>query len=837
MSVETDWHVLSDYSRIHSIRMSFSQPKKPGKTVAKTLQNIVTLDTESSGGWLDEGGRAWPYLPEKCEPLILTPTPGGAVWRENPQYDHEYATRMARITQDPGQAVSCLWLWQVGIEDTVTGEIEPFCGRTVESLKDFLAALAAEVKRQAVYGLLPKVSLAADTAAAEAVKTIVAHMIIFVHNLSWDFNFLRNIYDAEMTHKNTSKTKPRPVTFARAPHRPMKTQLYGMASVVEVRDSFVLANLSLEKWSEGCAHPKIKEPASFYTKIRHPGSRLTPEDLEYSVTDVVALAECLIPYRQKYHQTQSIPLTQTGEVRVELVERVAKQDPDWVAVCRNAWSSYTPQRFKDLVQLYSGGLTHANRRHASTELHHKIHHDLVAHDLASAYPAVMTLMTFPLGAWQECPVSDFADLAAITHADPWTPKIRWYAKVTIKGLCARGWWSIISSSKCVEPTTGVCLDNGRIHSAETVTLWINDNDYENIIKIYDWDDITVHELNWTGAGRLSKALVELILDYFYGKTQLKGVAGKEYLYAKSKIGINGIYGVFVFKIVSDIINFVGGSADLGGWTRTDATDLDIEMALTEQFKKKHLYCVYQIGIWVTSLVRAEIVSLLTQMDAEAAYSDTDSIKAERSDRVMQAFSDFNRLIDALTEKAATDLGISPSRWEADTPKGVHKHLGYMDREEDICEFVTYGAKRYAYTTEPGGVPTVVVAGLPKAGWKETIHRIEDFKNGQIWTTLQSHKSTHYYTCTEPASLWVDEDGLEWTDTHPFGAMLQPTTFSLELAADFGRFLAAMEGTAGRDDFDETPIIFKQGLGDVSRETSPAPKRSHKKTTRSHKKKQ
>ena len=93
-----------------------------------------------------------------------------------------------------------------------------------------------------------------------------------------------------------------------------------------------------------------------YSKVRFPWTPLTDYELEYCVTDVQSLVECMkIKMDNDHDNLQTIPLTSTGYVRRDCREALKPLflDIREMLPCE--------AEYRLLRQAFRGGNTHANR--------------------------------------------------------------------------------------------------------------------------------------------------------------------------------------------------------------------------------------------------------------------------------------------------------------------------------------------------------------------------------------------------------------------------------------------------------------------------------------------
>ena len=132
--------------------------------------------------------------------------------------------------------------------------------------------------------------------------------IIFVHNLSFEFQFLRNIFHF----KNV---------VARKSHKVMKCEIEEFN--FEFRCSLYMSNLALEKLPKVYGLDVEKKTGDLdYFKIRHSETEITEEELKYCENDCLVVYKYILKELEKYETVKNIPLTSTGHVRRELRDKI-----------------------------------------------------------------------------------------------------------------------------------------------------------------------------------------------------------------------------------------------------------------------------------------------------------------------------------------------------------------------------------------------------------------------------------------------------------------------------------------------------------------------------------
>ncbi|MBO7733330.1 MAG: hypothetical protein J6S67_12270 [Methanobrevibacter sp.] len=757
------------WDEIYNIPFTYSK----GLYQSRFCQCLCAFDIEVSNGWRQSDGSVLGFDHDKYK------------------NDESY-----RDAIDNGDPVSCLYIWQIALESG--DKIKIFMGRTWEELDDFLDMLTTEVRRQAVYGL-QSVNRFAENAYAKQTKNNVS-MVIYVHNLGFEFQHLRNLYDSDFRGKGKGHKREQGNIFARQSRKPFKAHFNMNKVKLEFKDSLVLVGKSLKAWCRDEKLPvqKLEEPKDYYLEMRTPNTDLTDEEIQYSINDVESMIYGLKKYREKYETLGNIPMTQTGEIRRRCRSEISRVNKNWAKLCHDITTSYTPDEFKRLVRLFQGGWTHANKMYVGDTVK-----DVKCFDFASSYPFCMCTRTMPLGKFQECDVKEFADLEAQDLQDC---KYRWYMKIKVNDVISKldnSYWSL--SKVAIDedrPIEGQIVDNGRIFCCDYMYAYMTDLDWDTYKKCYNFKDFEVLELYKSEAGYLPNEMIEVILDAFSYKTSLKGVPDSETLYQTSKSLINSIYGVMVTKIISAIVSF---SKD--GWESAEPDD-ETFYEMINQTKEEDSFTMYQIGVWVTSWARHNLFDFITKLDKHIAYCDTDSLKGPLTDEDLQFIEDYNKGIVDLENRVASILGIDPDKYTALTSKGKVKRLGCMEREDDAEEFRTLGAKRYV--DKVNGEIECTIAGLPKSAAKAKIKSVDDFEDGLVWDTRESEKLIARYEDNQKPCMWVDRDGKVFHSNAKFGICLQPTTFDLSISEEFAHFLdTLMYGRINTEDdfFDDTPSWF------------------------------
>ncbi len=543
------------------------------------------------------------------------------------------------------------------------------------------------------------------------------HMVFYVHFLSYEFQHIRNFFQWAQV-------------FAREKRSPLYAVMGGEFEGIELRCSYYLTNMSLEKFcaeSKSCTHLKVKGIEGFpdydYEKIRYPWTKLEWWEESYCACDVLGLWEAL---HDKFldDTMATIPYTSTGYVRRDMREKMRENYKNKLIFQDLALN---PELYKMCKSAFRGGNVHANYFQTG-EILRNVH----SYDIVSSYPYAMLAYPYPGEPFTKC-----------------NPKnLRVYLKKDIALLCLIEFTDInadtkhypfpyIPLAKCGKLECGL-FDNGRVLHADFLSICCTDIDVAIIMETYKFKSYRVCKLYGAKYRMLPKELRETVLEYFVNKSTLKGK--DDYLYMKSKNMLNSCYGMMVTDIARKETIY-----DADGWhVEGDVGFPETAMSdkLSEYYHKYNSFLTYQWGVWVTAYARLRLHEACREVGRDAIYIDTDSVKfIGEYDGVFQEINRnvLNR-IDNLDVKPVSGKNI----------------MGIWDNEGIYSTFRTWGAKKYVY--EKDGKVTVTVAGLAKKSASDYIQKIgiERFAPGLVFNEKISGRTTAWYDDrTSAENLTID----------------------------------------------------------------------------------
>lgn len=770
-------------------------------------QNIITFDIETSNLFVDPHT----HIAEgfNFDKAIADP---------------EYYKRL--------EPVSVMYIWQCAIEDWKDHSIKVFHGRSWDSFYEFMHRLSLLIRVWQVFTL----DIIHSTPIGQLLnevefnykrsKNTVAYM--YIHNLGFEFNHLRNLFNDDFA-KRTGKG--RVATFGRKPRKPMKTIVRLNGLNFEMRDSAVLTQKSLAQWGEDEDLPvkKLEEPKDYYLHIRTPLTALKQEDFQYSINDVVTMVYGLDKYRERYQTMQNIPLTQTGQVRRVCIKEIALANQVWSSTCTDITLSYTPEFFSRLIDAFAGGWTHGNSLYTGKKFYGKDRASGIAakhFDFASSYPNVMTNRKYCIKAFEECDVSEFDTLSSVDfNTNNYDYHFIVHLKLTnVSSLTNNTFWS---SSKCVANTlTDAILDNGKIYECSSCEVVMTGIDWQVFKTVYKCD-YEVLELWKSEAGYLPYEEIETILKYYAYKTTLKeGPAGETEekkairlsKYNESKQFVNSIYGVNVYKMFSDQIEF-----DEDGWHILPLTPEKFYEIAQESVKGDKIFqqfTIFQVGLFVTAWAKFNLWSIIEKLDEDVLYGDTDSlfIRDGFDTSVIDNYNTHNAELqeECVAWHQAHGYNLTIDDYCPKTLSGKVKRLGIFAEEPDAIDFCYLGAKRYCQRFIEKGKEKVecTVAGLPKSAGANKVKSIDEFNNDTVWNCRESQKQTAIYNDKQSEFDVTDEDGVTYHCDDKYGVCIMPIPFDMSMSGEYQSFVRWIQSDCERDyeceEYSDTPDMFLTG---------------------------
>jgi hypothetical protein len=609
------------------------------------------------------------------------------------------------------QSIMYVWKFQFGLDCTVKG-------RTWEEFINLCKAISSKLKDN-------------------------EYICVFVHNLSYEFQFLRGIYPF---------TKEE--VFALDSRKVLKCTMFNH---IEMRCSYLHSNMSLNEFTHkmGAEHGKLSGEEFDYSVMRFPWTVLTEKQEEYTTNDVLGLVEAITIEMKHYGDNlYSYPLTSTGYVRRDAKEAMRQVSHTFVSNQLPDFRTYEMCR-----EAFRGGNTHANRYYAGVVLH-----NVKSADRSSSYPDVLCNCLFPVSAFYHAGGVTYDELLDLIN----TRKKAVLMRVSMTNVRLRNpYWGApyLSRDKCRNIHEAL-YDNGRILKAEYLETTITDIDFKIILSEYDFDDFVPFDVSHARYGKLPPPLIEAIIKYYVAKTELKNVQGEELYYMKSKNKLNSIYGMMAQDPVKQTIDFIENEF-------IEHSDNPEELLITSN---KRAFLCYQWGVWTTAHARYRLEEGIQLAGDGFVYSDTDSVK-------------YLTDIDWTKYNKDREKESKKNGAYATDPNGITHYMGVYEIETEgsgYYEFSTLGAKKYCYRETPTSELHITIAGVTKkAGGKELEKAggIKAFKPGFIFTEAGGTEAV-YNDNPEITNYNIDGHNISITSN----VVLRESTYTLGITAEYEKLL-------------------------------------------------
>ena len=597
----------------------------------------------------------------------------------------------------------------------------------------------------------------------------VDKLVVYVHNLSYEAQFLQGIWDFQ----------PQDI-FCLKSRIVLKLDM----GPFEFRCSYKLTNMSLSEYTHKMGVPDPKQFGFDYNKIRYPWTELTDDELLYCINDVRGLVQALKIEMEIEHNTlYDIPLTSTGYVRQEAKQAMRHFPKDEIRKMLPSYDVYCMLR-----RAFRGGDTHANRYYAGDLIPGPVY----SYDRASSYPHVQCTQRFPMGVFRPLKSLKLYDVMDLITRQ--RKAVVCDIAIYNYKLADRYWPNPpLSLHKCREVKLrnqkaiargehGTIIDNGRILETAYLETTVTDIDLKVIYETTSPDSvIEVKAGYFTHYGYLPKPFRDVILKYFVLKSELKNVPGQGVYYMKSKNKMNSFYGMSATNPVREIIKYFEGNylSDLSMFSGEDDIPDGLEELLMtdEQQLEKHnqrAFMPYQWGVWTTALARYELYKMqkiVYDSGSDLLYWDTDSVKF----RGKASFDQYNRDIKAQDEAMNAFVKV----------RGKRYYLGVAELDGEYRKFKTLGAKKYCVIKSNGRLELTCAGVAKQIGSLELCcyDGINSFDEGFVFQDAGGLEAK--YNDDNYGTVQIDGHTLKITRN----VCLLPSEYTIGITGDYGRVIA------------------------------------------------
>lgn len=571
---------------------------------------------------------------------------------------------------------------------------------------------------------------------------------VFIHNLAFEFQYLKsNFHFDEVSARKSHKV----ITAIMKDYNIM------------LKCSYMMSNVALKYLPKMFDLPVEKKVGDLdYSLIRNPNTPMTDIELGYCEYDCLVLYHYILKELEVYEDVKHIPTTNTGKVRRELQD-LTRTNFKYRRVVKKSINT-NPIIYNRLCDAFLGGYTHANWIYADEVLK-----NVDSYDIASSYPYVLVTQKYPNSEFQKC---------FIKKREQMSKSLCYLLVVKFKNVKCRYYNNFISASKC-RNLRGAKYDNGRLISASEFEMTLTDIDFYFYLDTYDLK-YEILECYCSSKNYLPKTLIEFILDKYVGKTELKGVEGREMEYGRIKGMYNSIYGMSVTNNIRDDVIYDDSS---GTWSEVPLDNDTIIKKLESEKKKAFLSFAY--GVWVTAYARDNLLRRVIANDDYVVYCDTDSCKlVDGYDK--SVFEEYNNQVADRITFVCRVLKLDPNKYAPSDIKGNKHMMGLFEKECNYQKFITQGAKKYAY--EIDGKIHITVAGVPKSGAK-ALKSLDDFRDDFVFNYNDTNKNLVLYTEEQSPIEVEDYLGLKYLVTDKSGCCILPNTYKLSKSLDYANLVS------------------------------------------------
>lgn len=596
-------------------------------------------------------------------------------------FDIETSTVWTNKDHSLYQVHSFMYVWQFQLEEYTIK------GRTWDEFFSFLTVLVD----------------AADRIRKENNLPVNPLLVVWVHNLAYEWQFLSGLYNFQNDE-----------CFFRDVRKPIYCRMF---DTFEYRCSYIQTNMSLAAL---CKQTGVRQKLSGqkydYDKIRYPWTELSDFEQEYTTVDVESLVQAMKYRVSRAGDTlQTVPLTSTGYVRRECKEALKDQFLDLRAMKPGE------KEYRLLRKAFRGGNTHANRYYVN-----QILDDVYSYDISSSYPTQQLTKLFPVKPFRWLLIDQKTALRRVERVFQFIglgyAVVGTYQFKNMRLKNHREPIPYISLSRCQamgDDDTDLVVDNGRVLECAYMEISLTEIDLSIVLDQYTFTSMDVMEAMISQKDYLPQAYRAVIQEYYNKKTALKGDDSEDgkYMYTKSKNMLNAVYGMSATDPVHQEIFYKDGDYQVSSYEDFNQDEL-LKLLKNAAFP-------YQWGVYTTAYARKQLQDAIKLCGDRIVYCDTDSVK-------VLGDIDISGLNSKLKETAIRMKAY------ADDMNGNRHYIGMFESDGHYDQFITQGAKRYAYIEN--GKMGITVAGVSKKINEETgipfaveeLKTLDRFRVGMKW---------------------------------------------------------------------------------------------------------
>lgn len=568
-------------------------------------------------------------------------------------------TETSTVTHDD-KKIAFMYVWQMAIEN------EAFYGRTWDEFRHCLDKIKKEMHLSSGYKL-----------------------IVYVHNLKYDFSFYKKEVNLEGDF------------IARSPRIIIK---HTMQDCFEVRDSGCYTEQPLADMGAEIGIPKLS--GYDYKKTRTYDTPLTNEELSYCANDVLILTRYYRREAAIYGSVAKIPLTATQRVkRIITKEFNSEKNAAFRGMIMSRQLKDTDEDnsiLKILQTAFFGAFNYSNMGLRGITVD-----KVTGVDLDASYGAQCLLHLYPMSKFMPLPLpKSTKDLMTNPNYKSKAMLITFAAKVVKAKYDDLGFLPTNPKNYWERSATNVKnVAAKRLLVADKIRMTLTDVDFMLFLKMYDYEGIKFESIQGADYGQLPDYMISSIVQMYEKKIDTKKrneeikekrplTLSEQLDYVRAKVGVSRIYGILVQDPVRPVYVW-------------DPDNQDVKNLGDSTNRSQFQPVLYQWGVWVVAWARYEIIKFIFacaykdgKMDTnKLLYSDTDSLYC-RGD-VDNAINTYNASIDVKIQRFCDKYNVSYQTMQ---------NIGKLKKDRYEM-FKTTGLKQYAYIHD--GVFDYRCSGLPR----------------------------------------------------------------------------------------------------------------------------
>lgn len=231
-----------------------------------------------------------------------------------------------------------------------------------------------------------------------------------------------------------------------------------------------------------------------------------------------------------------------------------------------------------------------------------------------------------------------------------------------------------------------------------------------------------------------------------------------------------------------------------GWMEIPLENKDILCKLEN--KKKYPFLAFSWGVWVTAHARYNLLSNVIKDDKNVIYCDTDSIKVtENFDK--NIILEYNKKVEEIIRDVSEKLEIPIENFKPKDIKEKERPLGIFEHDASYYEFITQGAKKYAYISTKDKKIHITVSGVPKKA-STNLKNLDEFRDNFVFEYKHTGKNTLIYNDDMKEFEITDYKGMKEKVIDRYGCVLIPCTYTLNKSDDYRNLV--LENSSRRAEF-------------------------------------